>query len=215
MTNEYRRERLPGIGMSMIRMSVLHTAILMTVIAAGCGTQTEPAAPPQPDAGPPAKASAASPSTDAARPIDLVAADLDTYHAVLEKHQGRVILVDFWATWCVPCRQKLPKIVHLGRAQAAAGLTIVTVCMDDSDDRDRAREVLKSAEARCDNLLSKWGASTESTDQFQVNSALPYYKLYDRQGDLRYEFSGVADPDQNVGPLDDLETRVHELLTHR
>jgi len=150
---------------------------------------------------------------DMKKGIALVDADVETYQQVLARHRGDVVLVDFWATWCVPCRQKLPKILHLGRTHADRGLTIVTLCMDDVSNREAAMAVLKSVDANVDNLLSKWGASTASTDQFKIDSALPYYKLYDRDGKLRYQFSGVADASAAVAPLTQLEPRVEELLS--
>lgn len=52
----------------------------------------------------------------------------------LSTYRGRVVLLDFWATWCVPCREEIPHFVDLQNQYRDQGLQIIGVSMDDSPD---------------------------------------------------------------------------------
>jgi thiol-disulfide isomerase/thioredoxin len=145
--------------------------------------------------------------------ISLQEADVEVFRRVLSKYEGKVVLVDFWATWCVPCKTSFPKVLGYGRQYAGQGLVVISVSMDDSSERRKAAAFLQSVNARIDNLISTWGAGSRSVDEFKIDSALPYYKLYDRQGRLRFEFSGAPEGLDNVEPLDQVEPRIRQLLS--
>jgi thiol-disulfide isomerase/thioredoxin len=48
-------------------------------------------------------------------------------------YQGKVVLVDFWATWCVPCEAEIPRLVEWQKQHATDGLQVVGVSMDDTE----------------------------------------------------------------------------------
>jgi thiol-disulfide isomerase/thioredoxin len=52
----------------------------------------------------------------------------------LSSYRGKVVLLDFWATWCVPCREETPHFVALQQRYGGQGLQIIGVSMDDSPD---------------------------------------------------------------------------------
>jgi cytochrome c biogenesis protein CcmG, thiol:disulfide interchange protein DsbE len=52
----------------------------------------------------------------------------------LSSYRGKVVLLDFWATWCVPCREETPHFVELQQKYGGQGLQIIGVSMDDSPD---------------------------------------------------------------------------------
>lgn len=52
----------------------------------------------------------------------------------LSSYRGKIVLLDFWATWCVPCREEIPHFVELQRKYGDRGLQIIGVSMDDSPD---------------------------------------------------------------------------------
>ena len=66
--------------------------------------------------------------------IIVTAASPEEFQAALDKHKGKVILVDFWATWCKPCVKGLPHTTELAHKNAERGLVVLTMCMADGTD---------------------------------------------------------------------------------
>jgi thiol-disulfide isomerase/thioredoxin len=108
--------------------------------------------------------------------------------AVLEKHQGDVVLVDFWATWCGPCLEQLPHTVALAEKWRERGLAVVTVSMDNPSSEAQVLEVLQKNGARTENLLNGYTSAVTATKEFGLPGPVPCYRVYDREGKLRREF---------------------------
>lgn len=68
----------------------------------------------------------------AATPFALTGLTGEAY--TLESLQGRVVLLDFWATWCAPCRKSMPELQSLHAEYAAQGLTVLGVSIDEKAD---------------------------------------------------------------------------------
>ena len=62
---------------------------------------------------------------------DFSLSDLSGRMTSLEQHRGSVILLDFWATWCPPCRMSIPEIIKLHEKFGGKGLVIFGISMDD------------------------------------------------------------------------------------
>ncbi len=65
---------------------------------------------------------------------DFTLPQLDGQPLRLSSYRGKVVLLDFWATWCDPCREEIPHFVELQQKYADQGLQIIGVSMDDSPD---------------------------------------------------------------------------------
>lgn len=124
--------------------------------------------------------------------VELTPVDRADFDAAIARSKGHVVLVDCWATWCLPCVEQLPHSIALAKLHGAEALAVVTLDFDDPDSADQVRRVLaKSGAAAADvtNLQAKLGSSSEAMDAFEIASgALPHYKLFDRQGRLRQTF---------------------------
>jgi thiol-disulfide isomerase/thioredoxin len=58
--------------------------------------------------------------------------------------RGRVVILTFWATWCVPCREELPLLSAYAQAHAAEGLTVLAFSLDTPGDLPKVREVAQA-----------------------------------------------------------------------
>jgi thiol-disulfide isomerase/thioredoxin len=129
--------------------------------------------------------------------------DEKQFAAALAEQRGKVVLVDFWATWCDPCRALLPHTVELSRRYADRGLAVMTVSLDDLDTEADVLGFLNANNARTANFLSRYGTGTQSIEAFQVGQgAIPYLKLYDRQGKLHKIF-GLGGEDVDPQRIED------------
>jgi thiol-disulfide isomerase/thioredoxin len=64
--------------------------------------------------------------------------DLDDKDVTLAQYKGKIVLVNFWATWCDPCRLEIPWLIEMQQKYAAKGFTVLGVSMDDEGKRDVA-----------------------------------------------------------------------------
>jgi len=63
---------------------------------------------------------------------DFLLSDLSGQAISLEENRGRVVLLDFWATWCGPCRMSIPELVKLGEKYSEEKMVILGISLDDA-----------------------------------------------------------------------------------
>jgi thiol-disulfide isomerase/thioredoxin len=131
---------------------------------------------------------AAGDESDAAhaQDISLEIAGREDYDALIAAHAGKVVVVDFWATWCGPCVEQFPHTVQLSRKFDPAEVAVVSVSMDEPSDQESVQAFLQDAGAEFENLISKYGVGQEGFEAFEItDGAIPHYKVYDQAGELR------------------------------
>ena len=74
----------------------------------------------------------AAPQAKAPRDPEMI--DIQGFQRILEQNRGKALLVNFWATWCEPCRDEYPMLNELAKQYASKGLEVVGVSMDDDGD---------------------------------------------------------------------------------
>jgi len=153
-------------------------------------------------------AAVALPSAGLARPAAgepapaLVLPELDGTPFDLAALRGKVVLVNFWATWCPPCREEMPALDALYARFRARGVELVGVSVD----RRRDRPAVEKAAAR---LHYPVGLLAEATsDGFGKQAALPVTYVVDRDGKVR----AVIAPGTAAETAAALEGLLNELL---
>jgi thiol-disulfide isomerase/thioredoxin len=185
---------------------VTPAAIVAVAIVVGCRENSQRAGLPGTRRG--ESSSTPTPPAQTARDapvITLTSVDRTAYDAAIAKHRGKVVLVDFWATWCLPCVEQLPHTLELGRQLGDRGLSVVTVSCDEPKEAESVAKFLAARKADvATNLISQFGGSSATMEAFEIEGgAVPFYKLYDRKGELRQTF-GITAPGEIDRAVDKL-----------
>lgn len=104
----------------------------------------------------------------------------------LSEHLGEVVLINFWATWCGPCRQEMPLLDDIYGKYRRAGLVLFSVNLDEESNLDAAREMATTLKISYPVLFD---ARKEVSRAYQAGS-MPLTVLIDREGVVRYVSEG-------------------------
>ncbi|HPT27943.1 MAG TPA: TlpA disulfide reductase family protein [Bryobacteraceae bacterium] len=133
--------------------------------------------------------------------------DEPAYTKMVASSKGKVVLVNFWATYCVPCRKEMPALVAMQARLAARGFQLITVSADEPEQEKDAAAFLDKAKVAAPVYIKR----VKDDDKF-INSldpkwsgALPASFLYDKSGKKVKSYFGEAD-------LKQLEADVLKLL---
>jgi thiol-disulfide isomerase/thioredoxin len=121
--------------------------------------------------------------------------DEAAFQQVLQAHKGKVVLFDFWATWCEPCRVELPLLVRLEAKYRSRGLKLITISCDEPEQEAEAAKFLQQHQVPPPAYIKR----VKNDDKFiesvdaQWSGALPALFLYDRQGRKVKSYIGETD----------------------
>lgn len=116
-----------------------------------------------------------------------VRADLTGKQIDLDDYRGKVVLLNFWATWCAPCQVELPRFAEWQKEYETDGLQIIAVSMDDD-----AAPVRKTASKLKLNFPVIMGDEKLGAQYGRI-LGLPVTYLIARDGTIRAKFKGEAD----------------------
>ena len=134
------------------------------------------------DGAPNAAAGAGEPAPAVALPL------LEGGSLELPSLKGKVLLIDFWATWCIPCISEIPMFNDLQKQYKDQGLDIIAVSLDE-EGAEKVKPFLKRHPMNYRQTLG----DAKIAETFKVtDSALPVAFLIDKQGRLRFTHTGVT-----------------------
>ncbi|HKW82866.1 MAG TPA: TlpA disulfide reductase family protein [Burkholderiaceae bacterium] len=119
----------------------------------------------------------------------------------LAEQRGRVVMVNFWATWCGPCRQEMPHLNRLYEKYRASGFVLLGVNVD--DDTRNAAELATKLGLKFPVLLD----TDKGVSKLYDLSTMPSTVLIDRDGKVRYVHRGYL-----TGYEDTYDKQIRELL---
>lgn len=118
---------------------------------------------------------------------------LDGRPLTLARFRGKVVLLNFWATWCAPCREEMPEFVATQARDGAKGVQFVGIAVDDPG---KVRAFAKELKLNYPALIGGFGAIELSKTLGNDLAALPFTIVLDRQGRVAHT---------QLGPLEQVK----------
>jgi len=103
--------------------------------------------------------------------------------------KGRIVVLNFWATYCIPCRKEMPDLAAIQNEYAALGVQVIGASTDESEDRAKVLQFVKEARI---NFPIWLGATTADMMRFALGGALPGTVVIGRDGRVAKVISGVV-----------------------
>jgi thiol-disulfide isomerase/thioredoxin len=145
-----------------------------------------------------AKAPAAGASAAKPEPV-LKLKNLDGNDVALADLKGKVVFVNFWATWCEPCQEEIPTLIDMQNKFGSKGFTVVGIAMDEEGKSVVAPFVSKQLyDVQGQKLHINYPiliGSDEASDKFGGVMGYPTSFLLSRNGTQIEKFLGAPDPD--------------------
>ncbi len=134
-------------------------------------------------------------AVSAAPPAALPLLDEAGFQKLLAANKGKVVLFDFWATWCEPCRVEMPMLAKLDAELKPKGLSVITVSADEPEDNALAVQFLKKTGITAPAYLKQAKNDEKFINAIDTkwSGALPAMFLYDRAGKKAQSFIGETE----------------------
>ena len=133
------------------------------------------------------------------RPVDLTFKDMKGQKVRLRDYRGKIVVLNFWATWCVPCREEMPMFVEMEKEYAPRGVVFVAASLDDRETRPKIPDFI----AKFNIGFPVWvGASTMDLDDLKLGSGVPATAFLDQEGRIVARVLGQVPKDQLKERLD-------------
>lgn len=126
-----------------------------------------------------------APASERKTAADFTLPDIDGKGWSFAEQRGRIVLVNYWATWCPPCREETPGLVRLANEYQAQGLAVAGISLD--EDLTAVREFVAEYQISYPILLPTNTANLPTTIE-----SIPVTLLYDRQGRLAKQYAGAV-----------------------
>jgi thiol-disulfide isomerase/thioredoxin len=142
-----------------------------------------------------------SPQSVIGTEAELVLKDLSGVEQRLSGYRGRIVVLNFWATYCIPCRKEMPDLAAIQNQYAALGVQVIGAAADDTNALPKVRQFIKETKL---NFPVWIGAAAADMERFGLGSALPGTLLIGRDGKIIASVRGVIRSAELTKKLDGL-----------
>ena len=132
---------------------------------------------------------------------DLSLKDLTGAQQTLAGLKGRVVVLNFWATWCEPCKKEMPDLSAIQNDYAALGVQVVGAAGDEAAESAKVLSFIREYKV---NFPVWIGATTEDMKRFGLGEVLPATVIVDKEGKIVWREIGIIKPDVLRKELDKL-----------
>ena len=161
----------------------LYAVIFAAVLIAGCKNSSEPRA--SAESQPSAPAAVKAPAAEYRKAPDFTLQSIAGSALSLSSYRGKIVIIDFWATWCGPCVSEIPGFIRLKSKYSPQGFEIIGISVD----RDRSA-VVNFAKEKKINYPIVFADSRVQSDYGGIRG-IPTTFIIDRQGRIRDKVVGA------------------------
>jgi thiol-disulfide isomerase/thioredoxin len=113
--------------------------------------------------------------------------DLNGKRARLRDYQGKIIVLNFWATWCIPCSEEMPMLVETEKKYDGRGVVFIGASLDDDKTKSQVPVFLQKYQV----TFPIWaGASGDDLERLQMGPAVPATAFLDQEGHIVARIEG-------------------------
>jgi thiol-disulfide isomerase/thioredoxin len=120
----------------------------------------------------------------------------------ISKYKGKIVVLNFWATWCVPCRHEMPLLTEMQKKYQDKGVVVLGVSVDDEKTQPQIQPFAEKNKIAFPLLV---GATTDQMQELQLGEAIPATAFFDADGNLIARVLGELDKS-------DLQNRLEWML---
>ena len=119
--------------------------------------------------------------------IDVVLLDLNGERRYLSEWKGKLIAINFWATWCAPCREEIPAFVELQEKYATQGLQFIGIALQQADE---VRDFIEEYNVNYPSLVGGDEVIKVASQLGNNIGAMPYTVIINSKGKIAYTHRG-------------------------
>ena len=124
---------------------------------------------------------------------------LDGHSHKLSALRGQIVVVNFWATWCGPCQEELPRLTQIAASYAGKPVSFVFISIDAPKDRAKIPNALAKLRVDFDSWV---GADTDTLGRFGLGDIVPGTLVLDENGEPVARIMGEAKEDDVRKPVE-------------
>lgn len=141
----------------------------------------------------------ASPFSSAKEVPNLKLKDLAGHSQKLSDLRSHIVVLSFWATWCAPCQEELPRLSKLSQEYADSSVRFVAVSIDEAKDRAKIEPYLTKQDIHLDVWV---GGTADMLGRFGLGNIVPGTLIIDKQGQVITRIMGEAKDEDVRSRLD-------------